>query len=359
MQSGIDSLTSHANWRRLYELLPKDRKSPFFSPEYYLAYKEFDKAPAYCFWSYEDQDNFLFYPFLKKSINKLGYDLDGEYYDISGAYGYNGPQGVIRDRNILERFNQELLFYLASNNIVTEFVRYCPITENRLNHTYTEQIVVLDNVYIDLSKGFEWVWNTSMRSEVRTSVRKGESLGLRTFILRGSQISEGDVLCFYRIYQDTMLRKEVDKFYFFSYEFLLNLVHMMNHMVIMSFTFLDAIAISSELVLADGNLAFGFLLGTLSKYYNYKANPFQRWEITKYLVNKGVVKYSFGGGASRNDSIYSYKKGFAKNCDNPFYIGTKVHYPDVYEQIQAQWRKRFPNSAGLYSNKLQGYRFQS
>ena len=92
--------------------------------------------------------------------------------------------------------------------------------------------------------------------------------------------------------------------------------------------------------------------------YEYKANTFQRWELLKYLHTLGVDKYSMGGGASRGDSIYSFKKSFAKECENPFYIGTQVHLPEVYSKIIAQWQERCPGAAERYSGRLQGYRLQ-
>ena len=72
----------------------------------------------------------------------------------------------------------------------------------------------------------------------------------------------------------------------------------------------------------------------------------------------GIRKYSMGGGASRGDSIYSFKMSFAQGCVNPFYIGTHIHLPEVYNQIKTQWLKNYPRAAELHSGQLQGYRIQ-
>jgi len=114
--------------------------------------------------------------------------------------------------------------------------------------------------------------------------------------------------------------------------------------------------ISTELILIGPKIAYGFLGGTLKEYYQYKANTYQRWELIKYLFNKGIEKYSLGGSISRNDNIYKFKKSFAKNCSNPFYIGIYVHQPDIYEIIQSQWKEKYPDAAKKYANKIQGYR---
>lgn len=358
MRSGVDTLLDLPNWQKLYGLLPDGSKSPYFSPQYQQAYTNFENCEVKCFWSCQDEANFLFYPFLVKSINSLGYELEEEYYDISGAYGYNGPLGVTEDSGFLTGFNQDLLDWIHHNRIVTEFVRYCPITDNRRFHTYTDQIEVLDNVYLDISRGSAWVWENSFEYRVRKTVRKGESYGLRTVIHSGGEITVEDLEIFQQIYHNTMTRNSADDFYFFGHGFLSSLVHNLGEMIVLSLTYHKDKPVSTELVLKNGSLAFGFLGGTLADYYAYKPNTFQRWELVKYLCGIGLHKYSIGGGATRGDGIYKFKKSFARNCESLFHIGTKVHEPEVYAEIQQQLRETNPRAAEENLSKLQGYRIQ-
>lgn len=153
-----------------------------------------------------------------------------------------------------------------------------------------------------------------------------------------------------------MHRNNADSFYFFDFAFFQGLKDKLGEMLVLSITFYQDTPISTELILLGDELAYGFLGGTLSEYYQYKANTFQRWELLKYLEPRGYKKYSMGGGASRGDSIYDFKMSFAKGCENPFFIGTHVHLPDVYAEIQRQWRANHPLSAAKYEHILQGYR---
>jgi len=356
MKFGTDTLSSFSNWVELFGLLPESLLSPFFSAGYYATYAQIEQADVQCFWGYKDEKNFLFYPYLKKSINSLAYDLPTDYHDISGAYGYNGPIGIVEDEAFLQSYNNALQDHLISSNVVTEFVRYCPIIDNRRFHTYTKQFDVLDNVYIDLSKGLDYSWNEGFGRRVRTAIRKGESYGLETNLFRGSEIDEEHLQIFFKIYNSTMQRNNADSFYFFDFAFFQGLKDKLGEMLVLSITFYQDTPISTELILLGDELAYGFLGGTLSEYYQYKANTFQRWELLKYLEPRGFKKYSMGGGASRNDSIYEFKMSFAKGCENPFFIGTHVHLPDVYAEIQKQWRAKHPISAAKYGHMLQGYR---
>ena len=353
---GIESLSKSPQWDALYSLLDPQKKSPFFTSGYYRSFVEVEDGETLCFWGMQDEDNFLLYPFIKKSINALGYDLNAQHYDISGAYGYNGPMGKVSDQQFMGLFNTKLQAFLQNNSVVTEFVRYCPITGNRKYHNYTQQLDVLDNVFIDLSQGLDGVWNDSFEYRVRKTVRKGVSYDLITQFFRGQEITKSLLEVFFEIYNSTMQRTKADDFYFFDFDFFYNLALNLQEKLLLLITYYQDTPISTELILLDGMLAFGFLGGTLSEYYQYKANTFQRWELLKYLEPIGIKKYSMGGGASRGDGIYNFKMSFAKGCDNPFFIGKKIHNPAVYEQVQQQWKTKHPIAAESSAHLLQGYR---
>jgi len=133
-------IDSFSLWDNLYTNLPEKMQSPFFTSQYYESYLEVEKGNIECFCCYLDKDNFLFYPYLRREINSLGYDLPDKFYDIAGAYGYNGPLGKVSDPCFIDYFNNALKHHLRESNVVTEFVRYCPIINNRIFHTYTNQI---------------------------------------------------------------------------------------------------------------------------------------------------------------------------------------------------------------------------
>jgi serine/alanine adding enzyme len=359
MELGLDTIINSGHWQKMFDLLPAGAKNPYLGPGYHAAYKSVEGHAMACFWIYEDERNFIFYPFIKRGLDGLGYDLESGYFDVSGVYGYNGPAGIVTDTCLIEQFNRELLNYMQDNRIVTELVKYCPITGNKDLHSYTEKIHVLDNVFVDLSRGLDWIWDESFEYRVRKSVRKGESYSLVSEFKRGSQIDEEFLNAFYGIYVSTMQRREADDFYFFNLDFFWDMIKNMGDMVLLALTRLGNVFITGELLLAAGSTAYGFLGGTLGDYYQYKANTYQRWQLISHLHGLGFQKYSMGGGASRGDSIYSFKKSFVRNCENPFYIGTKVHLPDVYAKIQSQWHKMYPEAAKQHDNKIQGYRIRS
>ena len=88
MNIAIDTLDNDIVWRKLYDELAASDKSPFFTPHYYRAYMEVEKHPAQCFWVYQDEENYLFYPYLKKSNKVLKYDFTNHYSDINADYRF-------------------------------------------------------------------------------------------------------------------------------------------------------------------------------------------------------------------------------------------------------------------------------
>lgn len=356
MKKGIDSLTYYKNWLKLYSKLSQTKRSPYFSPSYYRAYMKVEEFPVECFWYYWDDMNFLFYPYLKRSINQIGYMLDSQYFDISGAYGYNGPIGEINEVSLIPEFNKELQNYLQAQHIVTEFVRYSPIPDNSYYHTYIEKIEVLDNIYVNLAVGMDSVWSESYSQNLRTSIRKGSSYGLHSITYHGSDISLKLLERGYGIYKATMDRKKAEEFYYFGIAFVKEILNAMQNQLTLIITFYNDLPVSFELVMRDGVLAYAILRGTDSNYFKLNPNTFQTHQLLTALADIGVETYSMGGGNTRGDSLYSFKKRFNKNCNNPFFIGTHVHLPDVYTEIQSQWRAKHPLSAAKYGHMLQGYR---
>ena len=345
-------------WDNLYSKLPEKMQSPFFTSQYYESYLEVEKGSIECFCCYQDKDNFLFYPYIRKEINALGYNLPDKYFDISGAYGYNGPIGNVSDPDFLQYYNNSLKEYLSKTNVVTEFVRYCPIIDNRKFHTYSNQIDVLDNIYIDLSKGIDEVWNNSFEKKVRSAIRKAESYQLVTQFYKGQEVNKEQLSIFYDIYISTMQRNFAEQFYYFEKSFFESLLNHLGNELLLSITYLSNSPISTELVLIGPKIAYGFLGGTLSEYYQYKANTFLMWKLFNYLITQGIEIYTMGGGATRGDSIYKFKQSFSKHCNNPFFIGTYVHLPEIYNIIISQWKEQFPLAASRYAYKLQCYRHQ-
>lgn len=356
MDFKVLNCSDHMKWNSYLENIFDDRKSPHFSPEYYKLFEERNEGKGICFIGEED-NKVILYPTLINSINDLGYDLDGAYYDIQGAYGYNGPITNCSDRGFLDNFSKSLLDYYKQSGIIVEFIRFCPVVQNHEYLNYIQPVYTFDNVLLDLTLGLDYIWKNSFDNGVRKAIRKAAKANLNFKIISGENITEKDVASFLKIYNETMSRNEAGQYYFFPKSFILNLFASMPHQTLLVFVLFEGNAISTELVLFNSQNAYGFLGGTLSKYYHLNPNSYLRYELIKYLIDSGIKHYSIGGGKSKEDSVFLFKKSFSKNLDSKFYIGKYIHDRIVYDEIIKQWLQKYPEKVSKIGNLLLKYRY--
>lgn len=346
----------HVQWNSYLARIPDAGKSPHFMPEYYQLFEHRNEGQAVCFVG-EEKDKIILYPTLINSINELGYELAGTWYDLQGAYGYNGPVTNCRDRDFLNEFSDFLLDYCKRSNIIAEFIRFCPVIQNHEYLNYIRPLHNLDNVLLDLAPGMDHIWKNSFDNGVRKAIRKAAKANLHFKTIRGGNVSEEDVADFLNIYDETMSRNNAGPYYFFPESFILELFEGLPDQTLLTIVFLDGKAISTELVLLNSRIAYGFLGGTLSEYYQLNPNSYLRFELLKYLFDLGIKTYSIGGGKSMVDSVYLFKKSFSKNLESRFYIGKFIHNEDIYNEIIEQWSRKFPEKVEPYKNILLKYRY--
>jgi lipid II:glycine glycyltransferase (peptidoglycan interpeptide bridge formation enzyme) len=350
------SCRDHLLWNSYLAKIPAANKSPHFMPEYYKLFEDRNEGQAVCFIG-EEQDKIILYPALSNPINDLGVELDGAYYDLQGAYGYNGPITNCSDKDFLNKFSDSLLDYCRQANVIAEFIRFCPVIQNHEYLSYIEPGYTLDNVLIDLSPGIGHIWKNSFDNGVRKAIRKAAKADLIFKTVSGGNVSEADAACFLNIYNETMARNNAGSYYFFSKSFILELFTAMPEQTLLTFVLLDGQAISTELVLFNTSNAYGFLGGTLSEFYMRNPNSYLRFELIKYLFDLGIKAYSIGGGKAKGDSVYLFKKSFSRNMESRFYIGKFIHNENVYNEIIAQWSRKFPEKASQYKNIVLKYRY--
>lgn len=357
MTSVIDLTLSGSDlWTKLITRLPHEQQDVYFSAQHYRLNEEKGEGEARCF-VYEHGADLAIYPFLLNKINDLGYNLDGDYYDVQGAYGYNGIATSTEDPLFIKQLESAWLEWAKANNIVTEFIRYNPVLKNQNLCPWAAPIDVLDNVLIPL-RNYEDVWKNSYERSVRNAVRKTEKFGMSFQLEMCDEISESLYQKFTELYLETMKRRSADDYYYFDKSYFHNLRHYMKDHLLLVAAQLDGEIISIDLYLHNHINAYGFLSGTKKEFFNLSPNTFLRDRTIKALIDMGFKNYSIGGGLERNDSIFKYKKNFSIATESVFYIGKKVHLPEVFSEINAQWEAKYPNAAEKHGGKLQGYRIQ-
>lgn len=348
----IFDLSESQKWNEYLHRLPINQQDIYFTPEYYHLYEELGDGKTQCF-VFEEDKKIALYPYLINSVNEVGYDLNEQYYDIQGAYGYNGISTNSYNQHFLNSFFDCFDEYCKQHNIIAEFLRINPLFQNPLIHRKNYELVHdRDNINANLLK--ENIFETEYEYSTRKNIRKAIKSGLTFKSVLGKEITNCDLESFCRIYNHTMKRNNAEDFYYFNTNYFNSISTQLKEKALFVFALSDTQIISCELVLLSGRIAYSFLGGTIRDYYQFRPNDFLKHETINLLKAMGYNNFLLGGGA---EGVFNYKKSFSKNGVIPFYIGKKTHNKRVYDEVVSQWEIKYPEKVDKYKNFLLKYRY--
>ena len=167
----ILTLNEKEEWSKLLGKLPIDQQDIYYTPEYYELYENNGEGKATCF-VYKEAEDIAMYPFLINSVNELGYNLSEEYFDIQGAYGYNGVATSNNTISFKNNFQENFCNFCRNYNIIAEFTRFNPILKNNKFSDYLNPIKTNQDIIVDLKYSEIDTWEKVYDSSVRKNVNK-------------------------------------------------------------------------------------------------------------------------------------------------------------------------------------------
>lgn len=344
------TLDNQEYWKSLWAQLPVEQQDVYFTPEYYALYEQNGDGKACCF-VYEEGGDIVLYPFLLNSINKLGYGLDGEYFDIQGAYGYNGIVTSSKDERFIARFYECFDLFCQEQHIVAEFSRFHPLLNNQvLASPKMQTFYSRKTVKLDLTLSEDDIWKTQFSSKNRNVIRKAEKDGVRI-------VESQDYEFFRQMYDQTMRNVDAEGFYFFPAEYYEKFKETFGDNLILCFAIYNGKPISGSMFMFSKDYAHYHLSGRDKNYYKIAANNAVLWYGIQKAKERGCKWFHFGGGTTgaADDLLLHFKQNFSKE-NGEFWIGKRVHNQTVYNSIISQWKERFPESYEANTVKLLGYR---
>ena len=322
----------------------------YFTPDYYSLYQNYGDGEAQCF-VFEKDGNIALYPFLKNPISPLGYQLDKEYYDIQGAYGYNGLIASTDDAVFIADFWKEFDIYCNENDIIAEFMRFHPLLNNqRLASPKMKTFFSRHTVALDLSLSLDEIWTQQFSSKNRNMIRKAEKEGVTI-------VESDDYETFRKLYDSTMINLNAENYYFFPQSYYDEYKASFKDKSILYFAMFNGKVIAGSMFMFSGNYAHYHLSARDREYSKYAANNLILWHGIQKAKERGCKWFHFGGGTTgdENDSLLLFKQNFSKT-KTEFWIGKQVHNQEVYDSIVEQWKTKYPESYEHNHVKLLGYR---
>lgn len=301
----------------------------YLTPAYARLYETMEQGKAEE-WVLNSPHGRISYTFIKRKIES---ETEQDYYDITTPYGYGGP--VVLEVNdkvaLLAEFEQAFKEYCQAENIVSEFIRFHPILENA-----TDFKTVYQPIYLRQTVG------TSVDPEGQTPllefnqstrklVRRAEKQGVTYRVVTAPENLDD----FLAIYYATMDRNQADTFYYFDRAYFEACVAVFKENLVLIEVSLADKVIGACIYFRSGKVLHEHLMGSLTDYLSYSPVYVLKHAAVQWAAEEGIELIHYGGGLSNaeDDPLFQFKRKFTKSTLFDFYIGKKIHLPEVYDQI--------------------------
>jgi hypothetical protein len=296
----------------------------FFQPEYVELNEIIIGGQAECF-VYADGGTLVIYPYLRRPIEGTAWS------DISSAYGYGGFVSRPHDAN-LAPFHEAFCDYCRREGIVSEFIRFHPAFANhsngagsRLEVRFHQPVVAVD--YGRAAGGFQ----AAVKKEVWKKLRRAEQSGVQVIAdSSGAYTNE-----FIRLYEETMARRGADAFYYFDHAFFRRLHELLAQRSLLFAALLGGRMIGGLLVLHSDRAGYNFLSCSDYAHNALGTNERLQFAALEWAEQRRLETYLLGGGRGGEDSLFQFKAKFSPQRKE-FFIGKRIHLPDVYEELCRQ-----------------------
>ncbi len=341
-------------WEDAFAALPPVEQDPWFTPAWYRLWAAKEEATA-CAALFEEGAHFALYPFLKGAVPRTaipaGHDTD--YCDLRGAPGYNGIAANHDDPAFFAEATALFDRWCGENRILAEFSRCNPVTGNHRRFPSQHLAEVNLNVVVALQPGTEDYLHDG---PVQKSTGRAVRAGLEVISVPGDAMDERLLEAFASMYRETMERTGADREYLYNAGFFTEVAATMGDRALFYFTLLGGEPVSAEIVLCGPRAAYSWLGCTRTEHFPLRPNELLKLRLMEHLAARGVYWYCIGGGMQPGDSLYQYKRSFARHGERPFHIYKRIHHHGPYQAIMSHWRRSNPHLVEKYGQRLLGYR---
>lgn len=281
---------------------------------------------------FESNNGDIHHMFIKRPINQV---IDGvQYYDLITPYGYGGPLMMARSKErkkeLCNEFEYSFMKYCIDNHIVSEFVRFHPIINNAQDFANIYHPVftrkTLGTNLADYEDPVQSEFSKSCRKNIRRALRKGITYRITE---KPDNIDQ-----FIHIYYSTMKRNNATEFYYFDKAYFDNILLLKNNLLFVEVIYEEKTIAAGLYFISEGMIHI-HLSGTLSEYLYLSPAYILRYATTLWGKENGYKIIHHGGGTSNevDNSLYLFKKQFAKNTEFNFYVGKKIWNQIIYNKL--------------------------
>ena len=271
-------------------------------------YHSLDESGIPILFVYEEGNDFIAIPLIKRAIPKT------DLFDFTSVYGYSGPFGnkCFKDfeESFMKKFQYHFLDFLNKEKIVSIFTRIHPFFDqhillNKFGGVYNNGKVIA----LDLTMSLD-----EQRSKYQSTVFRH----IKKLIKKGYVVKEGkelkDIRTFYSLYTAAMVRLGASKSYFFSEKYFIDLLTSkeINAKLLFVYNEVGQPVCGATAVFTNQILQV-HLLATNPIYYTESPSRLLIDEITIIGRKLGMKYCNLGGGLGyKEDTLFNWKLRFSK-----------------------------------------------
>lgn len=307
-------------------------KDIYFEENYGKLYEETENGKTEIF-KYEDANGIITNQFIKRIIP---IDIGKQYYDITTPYGYGGPIIEEYKKNkdeLVNNYEKAFREYCNNNDIVSEFIRFHPIFNNALDFKSVYNVIYLRKTLGTNLEIYEDPIVSEFSKSCKKNIRQCKNKGIDFRVTESPTIME--IEKFKNIYYVTMDRNDASDFYYFKDEYFEKLLKYFSDNILTVEAIYEGKTIAMGLYFIYNKILHIHLSGTLTEYLYLSPAYMLRYGATLWAKEHGYKLIHHGGGRSNSseDSLYLFKKNFAKNTEFDFYIGKKIWNKEIYDKL--------------------------
>jgi len=300
------SLRDRTRWSDLVSGTPQD--DIHFIPEYLVHFERHMDCQCRMF-VFGDDESYVLYPhYIRRIATSRNRNVrHGDIFDAISPWYYGGPLARNPNPALIQGANEELARYFKDSRVVSFFSRSNPY---RANHDLLGEMMTPYNhtsvVYIDLTKDLDDIWERSFNNNTRRNIRKDLRTGPDIFLDK----SDRYIREFHRMYTKEMQSKGASSFYFFSYEFLKDLLTDMGDNALLTNKVYGDEWVAGSMEIYHNGIAYGFL-GTRDHEQKDRCSQYLlEWKTIASLKERGQRIYDLGGGPP-GSGLLAYKQSFS------------------------------------------------
>ena len=331
-------------WQHAWETCGRE---PFAHPDYVELFTS-EGEEALCAMA-RSATGLALVPFILRPIQAEGWRHATSLRDASSPYGYGGPygHGTPAWDGLWAGFAQ----WMTGNNVVSMFGRLS--LDAQVPIDLPPGVSVRSdsaNVIVDLTRSVEEQWRR-YEHKVRKNVKKAIRANLQVEIKE----SFTDLEEFAQLYETTMDRRAASSWYHFGLDFFDTLTERLRGSYIAAEVRDETNRlVSAELVLCSDKYFYSFLGGTLRQAFPSAPNDLLKHAVIDYGRESGHIGYVLGGGYTRDDGIFRYKKSFDPAGCTPFQKLELIADQKAYDSLVAA-RLRHERSTDLGARLADGF----